>query len=183
MGYEAITLKAQMERFCQKFVLQGCCNAKQAYMSAYPDVKPVSAEVNASRLLRNAKVRIRIPQIQAEWRRRLESKVLSYHDNVLSINRRDLLDDVGRCKPLDQWREDELSILEFEQVSSKYGVRTLLKIPTRHQSAVELARIAGMHTDKVELTGKDGGPMAIEATERPQLSREEWLAIHGLNGA
>lgn len=39
--------------------------------------------------------------------------------------------------------------------------------------------------DKVtqELTGKDGGPIetATEIIERPKLTREEWLAIHGLD--
>jgi hypothetical protein len=180
MGYEAITLKPQVERFCQKFVLQGCCNAKRAYMAVYPSTTERSAETSSSRLLINDEVKQRVKQIQAEWRRRLEAKVLSYHDNVLSVNRRGLLDENGICKPLDQWGEDEISILEFEQVSAKNGVRTLLKIPTRHQSAVELARISGMHKDKVEMTGANGGP--IETTTRPQLSREEWLALHGLPG-
>lgn len=34
----------------------------------------------------------------------------------------------------------------------------------------------------VELTGANGGPVQTEATERPQLSRSEWLAAHGLSG-
>ena len=102
----------------------------------------------------------------------------------MTVDRRNLLSaDKKSMKPLDEWSDEEASILEIEQVSAKNGILTLLKIPTRHQSAVEMARIAGMHKDKVEMTGKDGGPMVIEATERPQLSREEWLAIHGLNGA
>jgi hypothetical protein len=33
----------------------------------------------------------------------------------------------------------------------------------------------------VELTGKDGGP--VEVTDRPQLTREEWLKAHGLAAA
>lgn len=181
MGYETIVLKPQQERFCQEFVLRGCCNATQAYLVAYPQVSEISARKAASRLLTNVDVRQRVREIQAEWKRRLEARVLGYHESVMSIDRRKLLSD-GRCKPLEEWTEEEASILEFEQVSSKDGVRTLLKIPTRHQSAVELAKIGGMHKDNLALTGKDGGPVAVETSARPQLSREEWLAIHGIGG-
>lgn len=32
-----------------------------------------------------------------------------------------------------------------------------------------------------ELTGKDGGPVETAVTIRPQVSREEWLKLHGLD--
>lgn len=40
-----------------------------------------------------------------------------------------------------------------------------------------------LFTDKSEITGKDGGPVesVVEIVNRPQISREEWLAIHGLD--
>lgn len=34
----------------------------------------------------------------------------------------------------------------------------------------------------VELTGANGGPVQTETSERPTLSRSEWLAAHGLGG-
>lgn len=36
-----------------------------------------------------------------------------------------------------------------------------------------------------ELTGKNGGPIeaAIELSTRPQLTKEEWLSIHGLGAS
>ena len=182
IGYEAIlNLKPQQERFCEEYVLKGCCNAAQAYMTAYPKAKLSTARVNASKLLTFTNIRTRITQLQAASRRRLSALVHDYHEAVITIDRRNLLSaDRKTVKPLEEWTEKEASILEFEQVSAKDGVRTLLKIPTRHQSAVEIARICGLHKDKVEMTGANGGP--IETTTRPQLSREEWLAQHGLGG-
>lgn len=170
LGVETIVLKVQQERFCQLLVLQGGLNQKKAYMRAYPEATEKAAEANASRLLRNDKVRGRIVQIQAEMRRRVAAAVVNYHLDVMEINRRDaFLDEYGKCKALDQIDERATAILEFEQVSAKDGVRTLLKVPSRHQSAVELAKIAGMHKDKVELTGKDGGPVEHSI---PALMRE-----------
>lgn len=42
-----------------------------------------------------------------------------------------------------------------------------------------------VYGDKVqtELTGKDGGPVETVTTTRPQLTKEEWLAAHGVGTA
>jgi hypothetical protein len=87
---------------------------------------------------------------------------MGYHRTVMTTDRIDLLNKVRTAQSYDDLDDEARAILEFEQVSSKDGVRTLLKVPTRHQSAVELARITGMHKDKMELTGKDGGPLEHE---------------------
>lgn len=50
-----------------------------------------------------------------------------------------------------------------------------------------LGKHLGMFVEKVEsknkteLTGEDGKPIQIESTSRPQLSKEEWLKVHGVN--
>jgi hypothetical protein len=158
MGYEAIILKPWEERFCLEYV-QKASNGKQAYLAVKPKVTEKTAEVESSKLLRNPKIAARVKEIQEDFYRRLAGKVANYHDSVLSVDRRVFLDDDGRCKRLDELPEEAVAILEFEQVSSKDGVRTLLKVPTRHQSAVEAAKIAGMTKDKLELTGANGGPV------------------------
>jgi len=162
LGVETIVLKEQQELFCQKYVLQGGVSAKRAYMAAYPDATEKAAEANASRLLRKDKVRERIQQIRMEQRRRVAAAVVNYHLGVVETDRRIFLDDHGRVKPLEDLSAAAVAILEFEQVSAKDGVRTLLKVPSRHQSAVELAKIAGMIREKKELSGEGGGPIKTE---------------------
>lgn len=70
--------------------------------------------------------------------------------------------------------DDAAAILEFKQVATRNGIQTLLDIPTRQQSAVELAKITGMHTDRLELTGKDGG--AVEVSELGSIERAARIA-------
>jgi hypothetical protein len=76
----------------------------------------------------------------------------------------------NRPKSIEEIREidpEALSILEFECQKDKDGSPVVLfKLPRRHDSAVEMARIMGLHKDKVELTGKDGGPVELTTTER-----------------
>ncbi len=165
LGFEIIVLPAQQEQFCQRYVLQGGINAKKAYKLAYPDVSDKAAESGASRLLRNDKVRARILQLAAEARRRVAATVINYHLDVMEVDRRTYLDANGNVKPFDQLDERAAAILEFEQVSTKNGVRTLVKVPTRHQSSVELAKIGGMQKECVELNANLNHSGAVGVTD------------------
>lgn len=162
IGHDAIRLQAKHEEFCWKY-LAHCGNGMKAYLAVYPGVKESTARVNASKLLTNTNIKARIDEILEDRKSRyaiLADRVVEYHQNVLLTDRRVFLDPIhGGLKKLDELDEDAAMMLEVEQVSSKNGVRTLLKVPNRHQSSVELARILGMHKDKMELTGKDGGPV------------------------
>ena len=42
-----------------------------------------------------------------------------------------------------------------------------------------IARDLGLRDSK-ELSGPGGGPVQVETAERPQVSKKEWLALHGL---
>lgn len=170
LGYDSasVALKPWEERFCWKYVEMGV--GKHAYLAVKPKVKERTAEVEASELLRKPDVKARIAEIQEEIGREARALVMGYHRTVLTTDRIALLSKVRSVESLDDLDAEARAILEFEQVSSKDGVRTLLKVPTRHQSAQELARIMGMHKDKVELTGKDGG--ALEHEHRHSMSDE-----------
>lgn len=151
MGYEVIELKPQLERFCWEFVLRGD-NQARAYKTIKPHVKDSTARVEASKLLTNPDVVQRIAQIRAELRRRYRvtaEDLMEYHGKVLKIDRTQYLDEeTGRPKKLAEIDTEALSILEFDcQREKDRGVVVLLKVPQRHQSAVELARIMGMHKD------------------------------------
>jgi phage terminase small subunit len=135
----------------------------RAYKVIKPGVKDSTARVEASKLLTNPDVQRRIVQIRAELKRRYRvtaEDLMQYHGKVLKIDRGEYLDDDGRPRKLGDIDPEAASILEFDcEKDSKGNIRVLFKVPQRHQSAVELARMMGMHKDKMELTGKDGGPV------------------------
>lgn len=162
LGYESIVLKPIEERFCWEYVHRSE-NGTRAYLVTHPKVKESTAQVESSKLLSKPIIKSRIASIKAEMMSRLMSSVVNYHRNVLDTDRMAYLDEMGRCKPLNELTDEQRSILEFEQVAKTDGVKTLLKIPSRHQTAVELAKIMGMNKDKVELTGKDGGAIEMNS--------------------
>lgn len=165
LGYESIVLKPWIERFCWEFVLRGD-NATRAYKVVKPKVKESTARVEASKLLTNPDVIQRIDQIRDELKRRYRvtaEDLMEYHGKVLKVDRTEYLEETGDPKRLADIDPEALSILEFDCQKNKDGdVVVLFSVPQRHQSAVELARIMGMHKDKMELTGKGGGPIKTE---------------------
>lgn len=158
LGYDSasVSLKPWEERFCWKYVDLGV--AVKAYQAVKPKTTYGTARAESSKLLSKPNIKARIAEIQEEIGLEARALVMGYHRKVMSVDRMALLDEI-RTKPPEEWNADARSILEFEQVNSKDGVRTLLKVPTRHQSSQELARIQGMHKDKMEVTGKDGEPL------------------------
>jgi phage terminase small subunit len=166
MGYETIVLKPIVERFCWEYVLRGD-NQFRAYKTVKPDVKDSTARVEASKLLTNPDVRARIGQIREELKRRYKvtaEDVLQYHGRVLKTDRTQYLDErTGKPRNIDDIDPEALSILEFDCQKDKDGdVVVLFRVPKRHDSAVEIARIMGMHKDKTEITGAGGGPIVTE---------------------
>jgi hypothetical protein len=169
LGYEAIELKPWLERFCWEFVFRGD-NGARAYKAVKPSVKDSTARVEASKLLTNPDVTRRIAQIKAEQRRRFQvevSDLLEYHGRVLKVDRTTYLDEEkNKPRSITEIREidpEALSILEFECQKDKDGDPVVLfKIPKRHDSAVEMARIMGLHKDRTEITGPNGGPIETQ---------------------
>jgi hypothetical protein len=166
LGYEAIVLKPAVERFCWEFVLRGE-NGARAYRTVKPTVKESTARVEASKLLTKPDVNQRITQIRAELRRRYRvtaEDLIFYHGKVLKIDRTEFLDELtGQAKSLQNLDPEAASILEFDHGRDAKGNEfVLFKVPPRHQSAVELARMMGLHKDKTEISGPDGGPIETE---------------------
>ena len=162
LGYEVIELKPWMERFCWEFVFRGD-NGSRAFKAVKPGVKDSTARVEASKLLTNPDVTRRIAQIKAEQRRRFQvsaDELLEYHGKVLKIDRTVFLEEgTNAPRAIAEIRESDpeaLSILEFEcQKTSDGEPVVLFKIPRKHDSAVEMARIMGMHKDGVN-AAKEG---------------------------
>lgn len=173
MGYEAIVLKPVQERFCWEYVLRGD-NAARAYMVVKPSVKESTARVEASKLLTIPEVRQRVAQIREELKRRYAvtaEDLITYHGKVLKTDRTAFLEvtATGRLKTKDlpEIDPEAASILEFDQErDAKGNLHVLMKVPQRHQSAVELAKILGLHKNQTELSGPGGGPIATENVVR-----------------
>ncbi len=163
MGYEVISLKPALERFCWEFVLRKD-NPASAYQAAIkPEAKREQARKNAHKLLQKEDVRRRIAQIREEMKRRYSMTVddiVQYHGKVMTISRDEYFDRTAAGRPTPRSLEDispeAMSILEIDCQKDKAGnVVVLFKIPDRHQSAVEMARILGLHKDGVE-AAKEG---------------------------
>lgn len=177
LGYEVIELKPWLERFCWEYVFRGD-NGTRAYRAVKPRVKASTARVEASKLLTNPDIVSRIAQIKGEQRRRFQvtaDDLMEYHGKVMKVDRTAYLDEeTVTPQKIEEIREvdpDALSILEFETQKDQKGRPVVLfRVPKRHESAVELARIMGLHKGS-ELTakirtghpGKDGEPTETES--------------------
>lgn len=149
-------------------------NGTAAYMAANPDVKADSARARAAKLLAMDSVKARIAEIRYDLNQRNElaaDLVMSQHIRVLMMDQVSLLDTLRRGD-YESVPEDVRDLLEVEQVSSKDGVRLLVNLPPKHPSRVEVAKILSMTKDRLEITGRDGGPVeSITASAADELAK------------
>jgi hypothetical protein len=158
IGYESTKLDSRREKFCWEYVLNGGY-ASRAYRLAYPDCTSKSgSEANASRLLKTPKIHARINEVREEIKRRYRATtddILEYHGKVLKIDRREFIDEKGKPKKITDIDSAAASILEFdcERDPKNGNVYVKMKVPARHQSAVELGKIMGMNKENVKIEG------------------------------
>jgi len=171
-AYESQKLSNQEETFCWELTLNGH-NLTRAYQKAYPTSQPNAARANVHRLIAKESIINRLAQIQDELRRRREAAadaVIDYHNRVLMVDRSDFIGDDGKALPLHELPPLARSIVDVDSSFTKYGsLRLSPKVPERHKSAAELARIQGLYNDKIELGGKvegDGLGSDIERSAR-----------------
>ena len=164
----AIVLKPSWEQFCWEYVMNGG-NGASAYRKVHPNVKQVTSYGRAVRLTSKDNVRARIEQIREEQREKFRAThddLIEYHGKVMKVDRRDFVKESGEGlaeRPIDELNEDAASILEFEVQRDPDGNHHILyKVPARHQSATELAKIMGLHKDRREISGPGGGPIETD---------------------
>jgi hypothetical protein len=161
LGYETIKLNPKQEKFCWEFVLRNG-NATASYLAAFPGGKNSSAKANAARLLKDERTQQRIEEIKAELQRRYAvsaGSLVLYLSQVLHMDRRAFLDEEGAPKAASQLDTEAAQIVDLDFVLDRNGKqRAVYRIPTRIQAAIELARMMGLHKDKVELTGDGSVP-------------------------
>jgi phage terminase small subunit len=132
-------------------------NATAAHLKAFPGGKYTSAKSNSARLLKDERIQQRIEEVKSELKRRYSvsaESLVFYLSQVLNLDRRAFLDDDGDPKPAEQLDTEAARILDLDFITDRHGKqKAVYRLPTKMQSAVELARMMGLHKDKLELSG------------------------------
>jgi hypothetical protein len=162
IGYGSIAnLKPQHERICWEFVLRNG-DATAAYLSVYPKSRKTSASANAIRLLKSPNIQERISEIKMELQRRYAvsaGSLILYLSQALQLDRRNFLDEHGAPKKAELLDTETAKLLDLDFTLDRFGnQKAVYSIPKRMQAANELARMMGLHKDKVEITGDGNVP-------------------------
>lgn len=154
IGYEAISLRPQHERFVWEFVLNGE-NATRAYLKVYPKSSRSVARRSASDLLARPKIATRVQQIKKELHRRHEitaDDILAYHGQVLKQDVREYFDDDGKPLPVPCMTAESIAIVDLtSHLDQHNGLMYLPRFPSKFQAAVELAKILGLYEVKPQV--------------------------------
>lgn len=185
-------LTAKQARFVDEYLID--LNATQAAIRAGYSER-TAAEIGAENL--------RKPNIEKaihEKKQNRSNRVLIDADYVLArlaqvdeMDVLDILEESGNIKPISQWPKiwrQFISGIDVAEVMNGDTSSIIKKI--KWPDKVKNLELIGRHVNvqafkdktetKTELTGADGKPIQIETTTtRPQLSKEEWLKIHGVN--
>lgn len=166
-------LTPRQQRFVQEYLLD--LNATQAAIRAGYSSR--TAEQQGPRLLGYAGVKRAIQAAQAKRAERVEVKqdeVLRELLRVAMADLRDAFDDAGKMRPVSEWPDSVaafISSIEFDDAGGVKKVRLWPKV-----SALELlGKHLKLFTEKVEHTGKDGGPLKIESSPEERRARIEEL--------
>ena len=145
-----MTLEPRQERFCHEWLKDH--NGTRAYLAAYPDSSPKSAEADASRLLRHAKVALRLANLMHDQLLALDfdaAEVLRYIRDGCRFDIRRLFDPVtGRPKQFNELTYEEASQIEGYEIILKNAeagdgvIDRVLKVKlTPRKQFIEMAAI------------------------------------------
>ena len=178
----ALTIK--QNAFAMAYIETG--NASEAYRRSFDAGKmaPHSIEVEASRLLQNPEVTLRVEELQAEHRKRHDITV----DRILIE-----LSKIGFANMLDYMKVQgpdafvDLSTLTRDQAAAIQEItvedyrdgrgedardvrRVKVKLSDKRAALAEMGKHLGMFKELHEHSGRDGGPIKIE--DRPMSNIE-----------
>lgn len=134
-----INLNPKQEKFCCEFI--ACGNATAAYKVAYPNVGDNTARVNASRLLADKRIQVRLKELQADMTSEKICDSVELQEFLSRVVRRELT--------------EELYLPSGERQERANSVRDALK------AAELLARISGLYVTKAEVDVQGVVPVVI----------------------
>jgi phage terminase small subunit len=171
-------LTPKQQRFVAEYLVD--LNGKQAAIRA--GYSPKTAEVQASRLLRNAQVAEAVSTGAEKRLKKLDisaDRVLQEIARLAFSDVRAWFDEHGRLLPIHELSADVAAALGSIEVQRE---KTRVKSTDTEEITVEesvikikawdkprsldmLAKHFGLLKDRIELTGKDGGPVAVRFIE------------------
>lgn len=151
-------------------------NHTLAYSAVYTKCKKSSARVLGTKLLQNVTVKHVIKtflstalggdKLIAEYKNIQKYKAMAYYNPKTFIN----LDGTPRYKKWSEIPEELQCCIEGIEVKS-FGIgkhreeRVIIKLADRMKSLDKLDKYINLFTNKLELTGKDGGPIRVKNEE------------------
>jgi phage terminase small subunit len=170
-------LTARQQRFVEEYLID--LNATQAAIRA--GYAPQSADVEGARQLRNASVRARIDIALAERSKRTGVNadiVIQELAKIARVNPIDVINpDTGEIKAGSTDDMAAIASVKVKVTPMKNGtaVEREVKMADKLKALELLGKHLGMFVERKELTGKDGGPIQLEAMtdeQREQRIRE-----------
>ena len=179
-------LTAKQKRFCDEYLCD--LNATQAAIRAGYSEK--TAEWIGPQLLTKTHVAAEISKLKANRLERTEidqDYVLNRLVEIDQMDVSDILNDDGKLKPVKDWPKIWRQFVSGIEVSELFegsgneremvGILKKVKWPDKLKNLELLGKHirVGAFRDKVELTGKDGGPILTKKLD--DMTDEELLAI------
>lgn len=182
IGYESASLKkARNERFCVAFVENGG-HAGKAYQAAInPKCSDANARKRAHDLLKNKDITGRISQLSAVIRNRTINELIDFRLKGL------------RFDPANFFKQNGGGKLQIHEIPEEHRIGIGLEsrvvdgclvyapvFPSPEKSADALQKILGMDKTRMEVTGKDGGPVqsvVVDDMARLQSLKERAQAL------
>jgi hypothetical protein len=160
IGYESASLKKHRnERFCVAFVENGG-HAGKAYQTAIkPDSSDDQARKNAHKLLKNEDIRRRISELSAVIRNRTINDLIDFRLKGLRFDPAKFFNATGGKIAIHDVPEEHRVGIGLESRVVDGCLVYAPVFPSPEKSADALQKILGMDKSKMELTGKDGGPV------------------------
>jgi phage terminase small subunit len=146
------------ERF-KNNILSGM-DGKTAYIAAGYKARGAAAEVNASRLLRNAKVAAAIKKVQKRATQRAEvtcERIIEEYAKIAFLNPKKIFDKKGKLKKINQIDDNTAAAIGgFDVLHKKTGrgdieITKKIKLIDKKGALDSLSRIQGMFNDKLNL--------------------------------
>ena len=179
-----MALNPMQQRFVAEY-LKDPTNATQAYIRAGYKARGHSAEVNAARLLSSAEVAAAVASGQAKLLAKAETtaeEVLHELRRIAFADFRKLYHPNGKLKHPNELDDDTAAILAQVETLEEFEGRGDDRVLVGHTKKVKMwdklqaLKMLGMRlalwVQKVEHTGKDGGPIQYEDATDDDLDAE-----------
>lgn len=150
---------------------------REAYKQAYncKNMKDETIDVKASVLANEDKIRVRLGELQNELKNRnmvTAERVMAEYAKLGFFDPRKLFKDNGSPKDITELDDDTAAALAGLDVQEAWegcgdekrfvGYIKKYKLTDKKSALDSIAKALGMFTDKMEITGKDGGPIDID---------------------